>query len=64
VGTVTRLVELPSCEALEVQLAKSESHSKGSPTGELLVPMVRDAIRRIDARARRIDVNMSFLEDL
>ncbi len=62
VGTVIRLVELPSCEALEVRLAESESHSTGGSPDELLVPMVRDAIRRIDARARRIDVNMSFLE--
>jgi 16S rRNA processing protein RimM len=47
VGVVARMVALPSCEALEV--------------GELLIPMVRDAIRSIDVPARRIDVDMEFL---
>jgi 16S rRNA processing protein RimM len=47
VGVVTRMVALPSCEALEV--------------GELLIPMVRDAIRSIDVDARRIDVDTEFL---
>ena len=41
VGVVSRMVALPSCEALEV--------------GELLIPMVRDAIRSIDVDGRRID---------
>jgi 16S rRNA processing protein RimM len=48
VGVVSRMVALPSCEALEV--------------GDLLIPMVRDAIRSIDVDARRIDVDMGFLE--
>ncbi len=60
VGTVTRLLELPSCEALEVQREMTGSHPPGEP---LLVPMVSDAIRHIDVAARRIDVNMSFVED-
>ena len=47
VGVVTRMVALPSCEALEV--------------GDLLIPMVRDAIRSIDLDARRIDVDMGFV---
>jgi 16S rRNA processing protein RimM len=47
VGVVTRMVALPSCEALEV--------------GHLLIPMVRDAIRSIDVDARRIDVDTEFL---
>jgi 16S rRNA processing protein RimM len=47
VGVVTRMVALPSCEALEV--------------GDLLIPMVRNAIRSIDVDARRIDVDMEFL---
>ena len=47
VGVVTRMVALPSCEALEV--------------GDLLIPMVRDAIRSIDVEARRIDVDMEFV---
>jgi 16S rRNA processing protein RimM len=53
-GVVSRLLELPSCEALEVSAAS------GSET--LLVPMVKDAIRLIDAAARRIEVNSDFLE--
>jgi 16S rRNA processing protein RimM len=48
VGVVTRMIALPSCEALEV--------------GDLLIPMVRDAIRSIDVDARRIDVDMRFVE--
>jgi 16S rRNA processing protein RimM len=46
-GVVERMVALPSCEALEV--------------GELLIPMVRDAIRFVDVAARRIDVDSRFL---
>ena len=52
VGEVLRMVPLPSCEALEV--ARPDG-------GELLVPMVGDAIRAIDVDARRIDVDLSFL---
>jgi 16S rRNA processing protein RimM len=48
VGVVARMIALPSCEALEV--------------GDLLIPMVRDAIRSIDVDARRIDVDMKFVE--
>jgi 16S rRNA processing protein RimM len=48
VGVVERMIALPSCEALEV--------------GDLLIPMVRDAIRSIDVDARRIDVDMGFVE--
>jgi 16S rRNA processing protein RimM len=47
IGVVSRMIALPSCEALEV--------------GELLIPMVRDAIRSIDLEARRIDVDMGFV---
>ena len=52
VGEVRRMVALPSCEALEI------ARADGS---DLLVPMVRDAIRSVDVRARRIDVDLSFL---
>jgi 16S rRNA processing protein RimM len=52
VGEVRRMLPLPSCEALEV-VRPDES--------ELLVPMVRDAIRSVDVAARRIDVDVSFL---
>ena len=52
VGFVRRMSALPSCEVLEVD----------RPDGsEVLVPMVRDAIRSIDVQARRIDVDMGFL---
>lgn len=53
IGFVRRMSALPSCEVLEVD----------RPDGsDLLVPMVRDAIRSIDVAARRIDVDLSFLE--
>ncbi len=52
VGEVRRMLPLPSCEALEVVREDG---------GELLVPMVRDAIRGVDVAARRIDVDLSFL---
>jgi 16S rRNA processing protein RimM len=51
-GTVSRLVELPSCEALEVR------REEGQP---VLVPMVKDAVRRIEASSRRIEVDLEFL---
>jgi 16S rRNA processing protein RimM len=52
-GTVSRLIELPSCEALEVRPRQG-----GEP---LLVPMVKDAVRHIEASARLIEVNLDFL---
>lgn len=64
VGTVIRMVELPSCEALEVRMDISGQDEDVGGASELLVPMVRDAIRAVDPPARRIDVNMSFLEEL
>ncbi len=53
-GTVARLIELPSCETLEVR-----PPGQGAP---LLVPMVRDAIREIDVSTRRIEVDADFLD--
>ena len=47
VGVVTRMIALPSCEALEV--------------GPHLIPMVRDAIRSIQVGEARIDVDMEFV---
>jgi 16S rRNA processing protein RimM len=52
-GTVSRMIELPSCEAIEVAGA--------SGAGLLLVPLVKDAIRNVDTSARRIDVDGEFL---
>lgn len=51
-GTVSRLLELPSCEVLEVQREDGR---------QLLVPMVRDAVRDVDVPAGRIDVSLDFL---
>jgi 16S rRNA processing protein RimM len=53
VGQVMRLLELPSCEVLEVR--------RESVPEPLLVPMVRDAVRSIEVTRRRIDVDMGFL---
>jgi 16S rRNA processing protein RimM len=99
VGTVTRMLELPSCEVLEVRLdppgagpsgagpsdagpsdlsdpsSAGPSDMAGTTSGPsnidpsdtiarpLLVPMVRDAIRRVDLAAGVIDVNMDFVGD-
>jgi 16S rRNA processing protein RimM len=54
VGTVRRLVGYPSVDVLEVERAGG---------GDLLVPMVHDAIRSVDVAARRIDVSLEFLGD-
>jgi 16S rRNA processing protein RimM len=52
VGFVRRMVALPSCEALEVD----------RPDGsELLIPLVRDAVRSVDIAGRRVDVDLAFL---
>jgi 16S rRNA processing protein RimM len=52
-GTVSQLIELPSCEALEVRPAGG---------GEvLLVPLVKDAVRRVAPADRRIEVDLDFL---
>lgn len=53
-GTVARMIELPSCEALEVL------PSEGGAV--FLVPMVKDAVRSVQAEARRIEVDSSFLD--
>jgi 16S rRNA processing protein RimM len=53
VGTVRRLLVLPSCEALEVERDGEV---------EVLVPLVQDAIREVDTEGRRIDVDMTFVE--
>lgn len=52
VGRVARMIELPSCEALEV---------RGSRGVTMLIPMVKDAIRSIDVTRGRIDVDLDFL---
>ena len=52
VGTVRRLLALPSCEVLEVERPDA---------ADLLVPLVADAVRAVDVAARRIDIDLAFL---
>jgi 16S rRNA processing protein RimM len=52
-GTVSRLIELPSCEALEVRPVRGGA--------AVLVPMVADAVRHVAPEQRRIEVNLDFL---
>jgi 16S rRNA processing protein RimM len=54
-GTVRRVLALPSCEVLEVVLADGG--------GELLVPLVSDAVQTVDIERREILVNVQFLRD-
>ena len=53
VGTVTKLLALPSCEVLEV-----ERNEGGDP---LLVPLVSDAVRTVDLATKQIDIDLKFL---
>jgi 16S rRNA processing protein RimM len=53
VGRVRDVLLLPSADVLEVELNDGE---------EVLVPLVRDAVRGVDRTQRRVDVDMSFLE--
>ncbi len=52
VGRVRTLLGLPSCEALEVERPDAP---------DLLVPLVRDAVRSVDIEAHRIDIDLAFL---
>ena len=47
VGRVARVRAYPSCEVLEV--------------GDLLIPLIDDAVREVDLEAGRIDVDLGFL---
>jgi 16S rRNA processing protein RimM len=49
---------------LHASPADGDSQAAGAPGAELLVPMVRDAIRHVDPAAGRIEVDMSFLEEM
>jgi 16S rRNA processing protein RimM len=53
VGIVARLLALPSCEVLEV--------TRPGDAPDLLVPLVRDAVRDVDVEGRIIDVDLQFL---
>jgi 16S rRNA processing protein RimM len=52
VGRVRRLLPYPSGELLEVERAGA---------GDLLVPLISDAVRSVDVAAAVIDVNLAFL---
>jgi 16S rRNA processing protein RimM len=52
VGSVKRLLALPSCEVLEVA-------RRGLP--DLLVPLVGDAVRSVDAEQGVIEIDLEFL---
>jgi 16S rRNA processing protein RimM len=54
VGTVRRLLALPSCEVLEVERADRAP--------DLLVPLVTDAVREVDVERRVIEIDLAFLE--
>ncbi len=52
VGTVRRLVVLPSCEAIEIEREDG---------GQLLVPLVSDAVLAVDLERREIEIDLVFL---
>jgi 16S rRNA processing protein RimM len=52
VGSVRRLLALPSCEVLEVA-------RDGAP--DLLVPLIGDAVLRVDVEQRMIEIDLEFL---
>jgi 16S rRNA processing protein RimM len=56
VGTVRRLLELPSCEVLEV--------SRPGEEGDLLVPLIADAVRSVDIERREVEIDLQFLGEL
>jgi 16S rRNA processing protein RimM len=53
VGTVRRMLTLPSCEVLEVVRTDTD--------GELLVPLISDAVRSVDVENRQIEIDLKFL---
>jgi 16S rRNA processing protein RimM len=53
VGTVRRLVSLPSCEVLEV--------ARDGGAADLLVPLVSDAVLSVDIDRREIEIDLGFL---
>jgi 16S rRNA processing protein RimM len=72
VGTVSRLLSLPSCEVLEVTRDAgpaggegggegSAGEGRGGAGGPLLVPLVTDAVRQVDVERRTIDIDLRFL---
>lgn len=53
VGVVRTLRPLPSCEILEI--------ARDGGGDDLLVPLIRDAVRSVDVAARRIEIDLAFL---
>lgn len=53
-GTVKRLMAMPSVEILEVELAAGGEN--------LLVPLTRDAVRSVDVEKQEIQVDLRFLD--
>lgn len=53
IGVVKRLMGLPSCEVLEVE--------RSGEAGELLVPLVFDAVREVDIEHGTIEIDLEFL---
>lgn len=53
IGAVRRLLALPSCEVLEV--------ARLGGLADLLVPLVHDAVRRVDIVRREIEIDLAFL---
>ena len=47
------MLALPSCEVLEV--------TRDGGDGDLLVPLVGDAVREVDVEGRSIDIYLRFL---
>jgi 16S rRNA processing protein RimM len=52
VGVVRELRALPSCDVL---------HVARDGRAELLVPLIRDAVRSVDVDAKRIEIDLEFL---
>jgi 16S rRNA processing protein RimM len=55
VGTVKRLVALPSCEALDVERTGAGS--------ALLVPLVSGAVLSVDVERGEIEIDLTFLDE-
>jgi 16S rRNA processing protein RimM len=53
IGRVTDVLPLPSADVLEIE-------RDGQDT--LLVPLVRDAVRSIDVKAARLDIDTTFID--
>jgi len=53
-GSVRRVLALPSCEVLEVE--------RCGGAGELLVPLVGDAVGEVDVQRREIEIHLRFLD--